>query len=124
MNTNLQIGNVANVVDVGMHSLLVDMSSLLAPFLFFNLNQPAVPFLCRLLGALFSIRVCSESLFSVVSLPQMLFTCLLSLAANMGRKVTIIGSGNWGATIAKIVGFNAMRYPEMDNTVIIFSFFF
>lgn len=40
----------------------------------------------------------------------------------MGRKVTIIGSGNWGATIAKIVGFNAMRYPELENIVTMWVF--
>jgi len=32
------------------------------------------------------------------------------------RKVTIIGSGNWGSAIAKIVGSNASRHPDLFNS--------
>lgn len=31
----------------------------------------------------------------------------------MSERVAIIGSGNWGSAIAKIVGFNAARYPDI-----------
>jgi glycerol-3-phosphate dehydrogenase (NAD+) len=33
------------------------------------------------------------------------------------EKVCLIGSGNWGSAIAKIVGRNVMKYPEFDNEV-------
>ncbi|KAI2650674.1 Glycerol-3-phosphate dehydrogenase [NAD(+)], cytoplasmic [Labeo rohita] len=33
------------------------------------------------------------------------------------KKVCIIGSGNWGSAIAKIVGANAAKYNTFDNTV-------
>ncbi|XP_030631953.1 glycerol-3-phosphate dehydrogenase 1b isoform X2 [Chanos chanos] len=33
------------------------------------------------------------------------------------KKVCIIGSGNWGSAIAKIVGSNAAKNPKFDNTV-------
>uniref|UniRef100_A0A6P8Q5M0 Glycerol-3-phosphate dehydrogenase [NAD(+)] n=1 Tax=Geotrypetes seraphini TaxID=260995 RepID=A0A6P8Q5M0_GEOSA len=33
------------------------------------------------------------------------------------RKVCIVGSGNWGSAIAKIVGDNAAKLPQFDNTV-------
>ena len=29
-----------------------------------------------------------------------------------GKKVCIVGSGNWGSAIAKLVGFNAERLPD------------
>ncbi|ETE61857.1 Glycerol-3-phosphate dehydrogenase [NAD+], cytoplasmic, partial [Ophiophagus hannah] len=34
-----------------------------------------------------------------------------------GRKVCIVGSGNWGSAIAKIVGSNAARLEMFDTTV-------
>ncbi|KAI8901208.1 NAD-dependent glycerol-3-phosphate dehydrogenase C-terminus-domain-containing protein [Globomyces pollinis-pini] len=33
------------------------------------------------------------------------------------EKVAIIGSGNWGSAIAKIVGRNVTNFPEIDNEV-------
>ncbi|CAL8098208.1 unnamed protein product [Calicophoron daubneyi] len=33
------------------------------------------------------------------------------------RKVAIIGSGNWGSTIAKIIGNNVQKYDEFDKEV-------
>jgi glycerol-3-phosphate dehydrogenase (NAD+) len=33
------------------------------------------------------------------------------------EKVCLIGSGNWGSAIAKIVGRNVSKYPEFDNEV-------
>ncbi|KAG9270104.1 glycerol-3-phosphate dehydrogenase 1a [Astyanax mexicanus] len=33
------------------------------------------------------------------------------------KKVCIVGSGNWGSAIAKIVGLNAGRNPKFDSTV-------
>uniref|UniRef100_A0A8C4ZCM4 Glycerol-3-phosphate dehydrogenase [NAD(+)] n=1 Tax=Gadus morhua TaxID=8049 RepID=A0A8C4ZCM4_GADMO len=35
----------------------------------------------------------------------------------VGKKVCIIGSGNWGSAIAKIVGANAAKYDQFDTTV-------
>ncbi|XP_065275553.1 glycerol-3-phosphate dehydrogenase [NAD(+)], cytoplasmic isoform X2 [Emys orbicularis] len=34
-----------------------------------------------------------------------------------GRKVCIVGSGNWGSAIAKIVGSNAAKLEQFDTTV-------
>uniref|UniRef100_C1BL19 Glycerol-3-phosphate dehydrogenase [NAD(+)] n=1 Tax=Osmerus mordax TaxID=8014 RepID=C1BL19_OSMMO len=33
------------------------------------------------------------------------------------KKICIIGSGNWGSAIAKIIGANASQNPNFDNTV-------
>ena len=33
------------------------------------------------------------------------------------KKVAIVGSGNWGTAIAKIVGKNCARLPGLDNEV-------
>eukprot|EP00287_Rhodomonas_sp_CCMP768_P008642 CAMPEP_0196736308 /NCGR_PEP_ID=MMETSP1091-20130531/14416_1 /TAXON_ID=302021 /ORGANISM="Rhodomonas sp., Strain CCMP768" /LENGTH=201 /DNA_ID=CAMNT_0042080019 /DNA_START=14 /DNA_END=616 /DNA_ORIENTATION=- len=33
------------------------------------------------------------------------------------KRVAIIGSGNWGCAIAKIVGANCKRHPEFEDTV-------
>ncbi|XP_014345880.1 glycerol-3-phosphate dehydrogenase [NAD(+)], cytoplasmic isoform X2 [Latimeria chalumnae] len=33
------------------------------------------------------------------------------------RKVCIVGSGNWGSAIAKIIGENAAKLPQFDSTV-------
>ncbi|KAL4646331.1 glycerol-3-phosphate dehydrogenase NAD(+), cytoplasmic-like [Arapaima gigas] len=33
------------------------------------------------------------------------------------KKVCIIGSGNWGSAVAKIIGANAARNPKFDSTV-------
>ncbi|XP_046881118.1 glycerol-3-phosphate dehydrogenase 1b [Hypomesus transpacificus] len=38
------------------------------------------------------------------------------------KKVCIIGSGNWGSAIAKIVGFNAGKNPKFDKTVSMWVF--
>eukprot|EP00164_Ancoracysta_twista_P002650 GFYU01003525.1.p2 GENE.GFYU01003525.1~~GFYU01003525.1.p2 ORF type:complete len:364 (-),score=116.26 GFYU01003525.1:154-1194(-) len=35
----------------------------------------------------------------------------------MAKKIAIMGSGNWGSAIAKIVGNNAARLDSLDNTV-------
>merc|ERR1719244_1860067 len=32
------------------------------------------------------------------------------------KKVCIVGSGNWGSAIARLVGYNAMRFPEKFKT--------
>ena len=34
------------------------------------------------------------------------------MAAAGGKKICIVGSGNWGSAIAKIVGENVSRYPD------------
>ncbi|XP_067385887.1 glycerol-3-phosphate dehydrogenase [NAD(+)], cytoplasmic isoform X4 [Emydura macquarii macquarii] len=39
-----------------------------------------------------------------------------------GRKVCIVGSGNWGSAIAKIVGSNAARLDQFDTTVTMWVF--
>lgn len=33
------------------------------------------------------------------------------------KKVCIVGSGNWGSAIAKIIGANTVRFPEFENEV-------
>jgi len=33
------------------------------------------------------------------------------------KKVAIIGSGNWGSAIAKIIGANVTKFPHFDNEV-------
>ncbi|KAM8914352.1 glycerol-3-phosphate dehydrogenase [NAD(+)], cytoplasmic-like isoform 2-T2 [Spinachia spinachia] len=33
------------------------------------------------------------------------------------KKICVIGSGNWGSAIAKIVGANALKYDKFDTTV-------
>ena len=38
------------------------------------------------------------------------------------EKVCLIGSGNWGSAIAKIVGRNVLKYPEFDNQVNMWTF--
>ncbi|KFM77204.1 Glycerol-3-phosphate dehydrogenase 1-like protein, partial [Stegodyphus mimosarum] len=38
------------------------------------------------------------------------------------KKVTIIGSGNWGTAIARIVGNNVKNFEEFDNTVKMYVF--
>uniref|UniRef100_A0A8C8SYH8 Glycerol-3-phosphate dehydrogenase [NAD(+)] n=1 Tax=Pelusios castaneus TaxID=367368 RepID=A0A8C8SYH8_9SAUR len=39
-----------------------------------------------------------------------------------GRKVCIVGSGNWGSAIAKLVGSNAARLEQFDTTVTMWVF--
>lgn len=39
-----------------------------------------------------------------------------------GKKVSIIGSGNWGSAIAKIIGKNVKQYDEFDNEVKLWVF--
>lgn len=34
------------------------------------------------------------------------------------RRVSVIGSGNWGSTIAKIVGNNIRKFPEYVSEVL------
>uniref|UniRef100_T1JNN4 Glycerol-3-phosphate dehydrogenase NAD-dependent N-terminal domain-containing protein n=1 Tax=Strigamia maritima TaxID=126957 RepID=T1JNN4_STRMM len=41
----------------------------------------------------------------------------MSFKTKTPLKVAIIGSGNWGSAIAKIVGVNAAKYEEFDYTV-------
>lgn len=38
------------------------------------------------------------------------------------KKVAIIGSGNWGSAIARIIGQNVPKYDEFDNTVKMYVF--
>ena len=38
------------------------------------------------------------------------------------EKVCLIGSGNWGSAIAKIVGRNIIKYPDFDNEVRMWTF--
>lgn len=40
----------------------------------------------------------------------------------MKEKVCLVGSGNWGSAIAKIVGRNVLKYPEFDNEVRMWTF--
>ncbi|GLV45248.1 Glycerol-3-phosphate dehydrogenase 1 [Carabus blaptoides fortunei] len=40
----------------------------------------------------------------------------------MSKKVCIVGSGNWGSAIAKIVGNNAARLPNFDNRVTMYVY--
>ncbi|TKR78270.1 hypothetical protein L596_019104 [Steinernema carpocapsae] len=35
----------------------------------------------------------------------------------MAKRIAIVGYGNWGSTIAKVVGENVMKYSEFDSTV-------
>merc|ERR1719235_1155064 len=44
-------------------------------------------------------------------------TNLLSLRGGAKEKVTIVGSGNWGSAIAKIIGRNVLDRDEFDNEV-------
>ena len=37
--------------------------------------------------------------------------------AQAKEKVTVVGSGNWGSAIAKIVGRNVLESDEFDNEV-------
>jgi len=36
---------------------------------------------------------------------------------NKREKIAILGSGNWGSAIAKIVGFNAARHAHFEDNV-------
>ncbi|KAF6837248.1 glycerol-3-phosphate dehydrogenase [Colletotrichum musicola] len=51
------------------------------------------------------------------SFPQRRFhsstTAMASLAAEKRHKVTVVGSGNWGSTICKIVAENTRAHPEL-----------
>eukprot|EP00403_Amphidinium_massartii_P019754 CAMPEP_0178431058 /NCGR_PEP_ID=MMETSP0689_2-20121128/31642_1 /TAXON_ID=160604 /ORGANISM="Amphidinium massartii, Strain CS-259" /LENGTH=359 /DNA_ID=CAMNT_0020052939 /DNA_START=171 /DNA_END=1250 /DNA_ORIENTATION=- len=38
------------------------------------------------------------------------------------KKVTVVGSGNWGCAIAKIIAENAARHPEFENEVTMWMF--
>merc|ERR1719487_608380 len=44
-------------------------------------------------------------------------TSLHALRGGAKEKVTIIGSGNWGSAIAKIVGRNVLERDEFDDEV-------
>merc|ERR1740127_177477 len=44
-------------------------------------------------------------------------TTLLNLRGGAKEKVTIVGSGNWGSAIAKIIGRNVLDRDEFDNEV-------
>eukprot|EP00665_Eupelagonemidae_sp_cell47_P004525 gene4526-1280_t len=44
-------------------------------------------------------------------------TTLLSLRGGAKEKVAIIGSGNWGSAIAKVVGRNVIESDEFDAEV-------
>jgi len=44
-------------------------------------------------------------------------TSLLSLRGGAKEKVTIVGSGNWGSAIAKIIGRNVLERDEFDDEV-------
>merc|ERR1719453_786053 len=44
-------------------------------------------------------------------------TTLLNLRGGGKEKVTIVGSGNWGSAIAKIIGRNVLDRDEFDNEV-------
>ena len=34
------------------------------------------------------------------------------MTASVGKKICIVGSGNWGSVVAKIVGENVSKYPD------------
>ncbi|XP_056647997.1 glycerol-3-phosphate dehydrogenase [NAD(+)], cytoplasmic isoform X2 [Diorhabda carinulata] len=38
------------------------------------------------------------------------------------KKICIVGSGNWGSAIAKIVGYNAQRLDHLDNEVTMYVY--
>ena len=38
-------------------------------------------------------------------------------AEKQPEKVCIVGSGNWGSAIARIIGENVKLFPEFDNNV-------
>merc|ERR1719453_1126732 len=44
-------------------------------------------------------------------------TTLLNLRGGAKEKVTIVGSGNWGSAIAKIIGRNVLERDEFDDEV-------
>merc|ERR1719478_804336 len=44
-------------------------------------------------------------------------TTLLNLRGGAKEKVTIVGSGNWGSAIAKIIGRNVLDREEFDDEV-------
>lgn len=82
----------------------------------------------RLYKAGISLTKVSLSLASVkgrrfASLP-IFFTRATSLLANMGepKKICIVGSGNWGSAIAKIIGSNVTKFDQFDNEVRMFVY--
>lgn len=36
---------------------------------------------------------------------------------SLAKRIAIIGSGNWGSTIAKIIGSNVLENPKFEKTV-------
>ncbi|KAG8235818.1 hypothetical protein J437_LFUL016131, partial [Ladona fulva] len=40
----------------------------------------------------------------------------------MKRKICIVGSGNWGSAIAKIVGYNVQRHEHFEKTVTMYVY--
>ncbi|KAJ9575223.1 hypothetical protein L9F63_025826, partial [Diploptera punctata] len=59
-----------------------------------------------------------------VDFPRCYSSRLFSLAVMPGKpkKVCIVGSGNWGSAIAKIVGNNALRHDNIDETVTMYVY--
>jgi len=44
------------------------------------------------------------------------------MAAVTGQKICIVGSGNWGSAIAKIVGRNVQNFDDFDNRVTMYVY--
>ena len=53
----------------------------------------------------------------LVSLPLISIVVIARFAQASKEKVAIIGSGNWGSAIAKIVGRNVLDRDEFENDV-------
>merc|ERR1719231_2035425 len=58
------------------------------------------------------LRVCAALCLGTASA-----TILLNLRGGAKEKVTIVGSGNWGSAIAKIIGRNVLDRDEFDDEV-------
>lgn len=39
------------------------------------------------------------------------------MASNLAKRISIIGSGNWGSTIAKIIGSNVLENSKFEKTI-------
>ncbi|KAI1436688.1 glycerol-3-phosphate dehydrogenase [Xylaria sp. CBS 124048] len=60
---------------------------------------------------------CSRIRHFSIQLPKMA-PGLLGVDAQKRHKVTVVGSGNWGSTIAKIVAENTKEHPELFEEVV------
>eukprot|EP00057_Strongylocentrotus_purpuratus_P019141 XP_011673615.1 PREDICTED: LOW QUALITY PROTEIN: glycerol-3-phosphate dehydrogenase [NAD(+)], cytoplasmic [Strongylocentrotus purpuratus] len=63
-----------------------------------------------------------ESSVNLLCFPQNQAVNRRKMSNQSARKVCIIGSGNWGSAIARIVGVNAKKYPEFEDEVSMWVF--